>query len=271
MTYYDFVCRLDIISKLKTHTNDILHPCGTLFDRITIKRLLGDNLMKNILILTSQPHLFKETQNELQKELFLPQVENYDVLNDVDFLDHYQMIIFDLLDKDSDNIRLMKNIQEITSIPFFVTSHNDSEIIKSFYLNQGADGYLTHPIKVIESVALIKAVYRRIYNYENEKAPKVLTFGTLEIYPDEYRVYNDGVEVNLTVKEFALLKLFVENSDATVSRERISDFIYRMEQKATGNAINIHINRLRKKLSQDDNESFIETVWGIGYRLSNFK
>jgi DNA-binding response OmpR family regulator len=227
--------------------------------------------VKNVLILTNQENIFSDLRLEFDKEQIVSLFLNLNDIDEFDSFQEYDFVILDLSQRDSLNIQTLKLIQDKTKSPLFVTSSNESEIIKSFYLNQGADGYLTHPIRVIEALAFMKAVHRRIYSYQATKKQDKLVFGSLEIYPNDFRVFNDGVEINLTAKEFALLKLFVENSDSTVSRERISDFIYRMEQTATGNAINIHINRLRKKLSSDENDSLIETVWGVGYRLSNLK
>ncbi|MFP4187544.1 MAG: winged helix-turn-helix domain-containing protein [Acholeplasmataceae bacterium] len=181
----------------------------------------------------------------------------------------YSFYMINLDQSDSINSANIQAIRKHTNAPLFVISDVDSEIVKSYYLDIGADYYLTSEIKVIETVALIRAALRRERKFQKDEQTEqeAITIGPLTIYPREYRVYHHNEEVNLTIREFNTLKLFFENKNETISRKQLGSLLYPSEEDVTDNAINIHMNRLRKKLSLKDHESPIETVWGIGYRI----
>jgi two-component system, OmpR family, response regulator VicR len=170
---------------------------------------------------------------------------------------------------DSLNKERVAQIKRLTHAPLFVITSDTSEIVKSYYLNIGADGVVTEPIPHIETISRINAMMRRFSDYKSNTNNKIFKLGPLVVYLDDYRVTKAGRDVKLTAREFAILKLLVQHPNTMVSRKKIIDMIYKLDDSTTDNAINIHINRLRKKLSFDESDNLIETVWGLGYRLKN--
>ena len=100
-----------------------------------------------------------------------------------------------------------------------------------------------------------------------EKSREV-TVKNLTIYPEEHRVLLDGEEVSFSNKEYEILIFLVENPNIVFSRERLFDRIWGMEAAGTMATVTVHINRIREKLNKNkENNQFIETVWGAGYRF----
>jgi DNA-binding response OmpR family regulator len=224
--------------------------------------------MNVILIVTHEEEPFKDLTKELVKRGFL--VKKTTLANDAfdKDLSDASLVILDLEASDSVNKETISTILKKTTAPLFVSSNEKSEIVKSFYLDLGADGYITHPIPVIETGARIKSVLRRINAYDSRTEKKAYRVGPFHISLSEYSVMKNGSPVRLTAREFSILKLFLENKGSVVSRDRIIQNVYPWDDAATDNALNIQINRLRKKLSVSKNTSLIETVWGIGYRFN---
>lgn len=225
--------------------------------------------MDRMIIFSDSRSMFEDLSKELESNHFQVKFLDPEELKHFNGWSDHIFYMINLDQGDSVNSANIQTIRKHTNAPVFVTSDVDSEIVKSYYLDIGADYYLTSEIKVIETVALIKAAVRRERKFQNEESEQqdMITIGPLTIYPREYRVYHHDQEVNLTIREFNTLKLFFENKNKTISRKQLGALIYPSEEEVTDNAINIHMNRLRKKLSLDNDESLIETVWGIGYRI----
>ena len=147
------------------------------------------------------------------------------------------------------------------------------ELDKVLGLELGADDYLTKPFSIRELIARIKAIFRRAELAKNEKDEdivKKITFGDLVIDLAYRQVKKAGKILDLTVKEFELLKLLAEKPGLTFSRQQLLDIIWGYQFSGYEHTVNTHINRLRNKIESDPaNPDFILTVWGVGYRLSN--
>jgi DNA-binding response OmpR family regulator len=225
--------------------------------------------MNAILIITQEDSLFLNLSQELSKRghtVKIKPLSNETLDTD---LSEASFVLLDLSDSDSANKETISRILKESKSPLFVFSKEKSEIVKSFYLDAGADGYITHPVPVIEATARIKSVLRRLNAYRNPTEKKTYQIGPFNISLSEYSVQKNGRPVKLTAREFSILKLFLENKGSVVSRDRIIQNVYPWDDSATDNALNIQINRLRKKLSVSKKTSLIETVWGIGYRFNS--
>jgi DNA-binding response OmpR family regulator len=225
--------------------------------------------MNTVLIITHEEDLYADLSRELVKRGYIVRKNTLEGETlDRDLTDA-SLIMLDLGASDSANKDAITMILKKTGVPLFVCSKEKSEIVKSYYLDLGADGYITHPIPVIETGARIKSVLRRFDAFSNPKEKKAYKIGPFHISLSEYSVMKNGSPVKLTAREFSILKLFLENKGSVVSRDRIIQNVYPWDDAATDNALNIQINRLRKKLSVSKNTSLIETVWGIGYRFNS--
>ena len=96
---------------------------------------------------------------------------------------------------------------------------------------------------------------------------KALSCGKLMLYPEENRVIWDGQEISLTLKELLLLRLFLENPKKTFTKANLYESVWQDEYIYEDNTINVHMSNLRSKLKKISGRDYIETVWGIGYRL----
>ncbi len=207
--------------------------------------------------------------HELEAGGFTVNKQSSEHLLETNDISESNFVLLYLDGSDSINKERVAQIKRLTPAPMFVITSDTSEIVRSYYLNIGADGVITEPIPHIETISRINALMRRFSDYQSRTNNKIFKLGPLVVYLDDYRVTKAGRDVKLTAREFAILKLLVQHPNTMVSRKKIIDMIYKLDDSTTDNAINIHINRLRKKLSFDESENLIETVWGLGYRLKN--
>lgn len=186
----------------------------------------------------------------------------------------FQTILLDVNLPDGNGFEFAKEMRAagITAPIIILTARKELELVTEA-LDNGADDYVTKPFSVPELFARIRAVLRRsepaaaAATEPNEE--QVFQFGdcTLRVLRREF--YRGQEQVSLTVSEFELLLLFVQNSDRVLSREDIIRQVWGYHSQSYENNVNSHITRLRKKLTADENlEKYIKTVWGVGYRFA---
>ena len=133
-------------------------------------------------------------------------------------------------------------------------------------LNSGADDYLVKPFGVMEMVARVKAVLRRT---AKEEATGDITVGNITLKEAEHTVIADGKKVELTHKEFEMLRLFMQNPNMVFSRDKLMSEIWGMDYIGETRTVDMHIKTLRHKLGSAGGQ--IKTVIGVGYRLESAK
>jgi len=140
----------------------------------------------------------------------------------------------------------------------------DSSSDKVIGLDAGADDYVVKPFDLAELTARIRAMGRR----GKETLPPVLEWQQLRLDPNNCKVTYRQVELHLTPKEYKILELFLRNKQRVFSRSMILDHLWSYEEAPTEEAVKVHIKDLRKKLrAANAPADFIETVYGLGYRL----
>ena len=137
-----------------------------------------------------------------------------------------------------------------------------TEMDKIGGLNLGADDYLVKPFGVMEMVARVKAVLRRTVK---EEASPIVTVGNISLKENEHKVYANGEKVELTHKEFEILRLFIQNPNIVFSRDRLMSEIWGTDYIGETRTVDMHIKTLRHKLGTAGGQ--IKTVIGVGYRL----
>lgn len=205
-------------------------------------------------------------------------VENYEVIcaydgqEACDYFDRtdFSMILLDLMIPKISGMDVMQHIREHSVVPLIIISAKDSEIDKTLGLSLGADDYITKPFSVVEVLARIKANIRRRNQYDqgSEDIPKRLTAGELVMNLSDYTLTKSGRRVELTAKEYEILKLLMQHPKRVYTKEQIYALVWKDAYLGDENAVNVHISRLRNKIEEDTrNPRYIITVWGIGYKL----
>lgn len=177
----------------------------------------------------------------------------------------YDVIILDIMLKDYDGkeiCRLVRKDKIKTPIIMLSGKRDSEEKVKA--LNLGADDYMTKPFSSDELFARLQALLRR----PTEVNSPELLVANIRLNPQTRKVYKDGVEIILTLKEFSVLEYLMRNPGQVMARDQILDHAWEFEFSSLSNIIDVHINGIRKKMSMKKNE-LLETVHGIGYRLKN--
>ena len=179
-----------------------------------------------------------------------------------------ELIILDIMMPGMDGLEVLAKIRSETAykdIPVIMATAKGTEMDKIGGLNSGADDYLVKPFGVMEMVARVKAVLRRAVKKEDSFAD--ITVGKILLKENEHKVIVNGEKVELTHKEFAMLKLFMQNPNMVFSRDKLMSEIWGMDYIAETRTVDMHIKTLRHKLGVAGGQ--IKTVIGVGYRLEN--
>lgn len=175
----------------------------------------------------------------------------------------YELILLDLMLPKINGIELCQKIRDIDiDIPIIMLTAKSSELDKIKGLNIGADDYITKPFSVKELLARINVIFRRV----KKKDKLIKTIGDLVINFDSYILYKDSKEIDLTLKEFELLRLLVESYGEVVKRDTILEKVWGYNFVGETRTVDVHIRNLRAKIEDDPSKpQYIKTVRGVGY------
>ncbi len=187
--------------------------------------------------------------------------ENFEVVTAYDgksackkFLeDKYSLVLLDIMIPGINGIEVMKIIRESSTVPIIIISAKDSDSDKTLGLGLGADDYITKPFSVIEVLARIKANIRRNTQYipDIPNNENILKKGNLTIDTDTYSVLKNGKKIELTVKEFEILKMLIQNPQKVYTKNQIYSSVWNDVYVGDENAVNVHISRLRGKIEDN--------------------
>ena len=175
------------------------------------------------------------------------------------------LILLDIMLPGMDGIEILKLIRSTPAtahIPVIMASAKGTEYDKVIGLDQGADDYLAKPFGMMEMVSRIRAVLRRSSGSKPERS---LRLGRLSMDPMSHTVRTDGIRVELTLKEFELLKLFMEHPGRVFTRDQLLERIWSTDYVGETRTVDVHIGTLRTKLGICG--EYIRTVRGVGYRM----
>jgi len=177
--------------------------------------------------------------------------------------------IFDIMMDGMDGIEAVRNIRQRASIrhvPIIMLTARDTELDKVIGLDAGADDYITKPFSVLELCARVRAQLRRV---AEQKVPeKLWSAGGLTLNAATREVFAAGALLELTFKEFALLKLLIANQDRALTREELLEEVWGADYYGETRTLDIHIATLRQKLrAAEPGREYIKTVRGLGYRF----
>ena len=175
-----------------------------------------------------------------------------------------QVLVLDVMLPDESGFSILQKLKEnpnTRDISVLILSALSEEMDKVKGLELGACDYLSKPFGVMEFVARIRSILRRLHNTK-----KSLVFENLELDLSSHIVQLNGKNIHLTLKEFELLRLFLQNKNRVFSRDEILEILWGYSYTKESRTIDIHIKTLRAKLG--DFSNYIQTIRGVGYKLS---
>lgn len=175
------------------------------------------------------------------------------------------IVLLDIMLPDMDGLEIlkkMKNTPDYKKIPVIMVTAKTTEIDKVKGLDLGADDYISKPFGIMELISRVKALLRRTLNLEEEK---VLSYESVVMDVEKRAVYVNNDAVELTYKEFELLKLLLQNSGIVLRREVIMDRVWGTEFEGESRTLDMHIKTLRQKLG--DGGAIIKTIRNVGYEI----
>lgn len=175
------------------------------------------------------------------------------------------LILLDIMLPDEDGISVLKNLRAAPAtadIPIIMATAKGTEFDKVIGLDLGADDYLAKPFGMMEMVSRVKAVLRRV---NHAPVSTVLTHKGISLNESSHQVFVDGKKIELTIKEYQLLRLFLKNPGVAFTRENLLSSVWESEFQGETRTVDVHIASLRTKLGSAGEA--IKTVRGVGYRL----
>jgi len=184
------------------------------------------------------------------------------------FNDQINLAILDIMVPKKDGFEVLDYIRKTSMIPIIFLTARNEDLDKMRALGMGADDYVTKPFSVVEVVYRCKAHLRRYFEFSSINQEEVLTHGDIELNKKTYEVFFNGETLNLNVKEFDLLTLFIEHVGQVFTKQQLYERIWGEEYFGDENTIMVHISRLRDKLGDNPKQAkYIKTIKGLGYRM----
>lgn len=182
----------------------------------------------------------------------------------------YDLILLDLMLPGITGEDLIKEVRKATQVPILVISAKGALEDKVNALKNGADDYMTKPFERDEVLARVEAILRRSkFIQTNTMEEKEYTHKNLVLRPTCREVAVKGNLIALTAYEFDILYFLLQYPDRVFTKEHLYQDIWKAGYYGEDNTINVHVSNIRKKIKEFDEESYIKTVWGIGFKIDN--
>jgi two-component system response regulator VicR len=223
--------------------------------------------LKKVLIIEDEKPISDIIKYNLEKDGFEVVVayDGEDGLEKIKTL-HPDLVLLDVMLPKLDGFEVLKRTRENNQVPILMLTAKEEEVDKVLGLELGADDYITKPFGMRELVARIKANIRRTDIENSEEEVKVNNYGNLEVDMNKYEVRKEGVPLELTLREFELLKYLAERENKVFSREQLLEEVWGYEYYGDIRTVDVTVRRLREKLEDDSADpKYIMTKRGIGY------
>ena len=225
-----------------------------------------------ILAVDDEPLILKGLRFSLEQDGYIVE-EALDGQSALDMIQstQYDLILLDVMLPVVSGTDVLRQMREFTDTPVIMLTAKGDDMARILGLEYGADDYMVKPFNILEVKARIKSVLRR--TQIKTPASNVIQYKNLIIDPTARSCARDGIEINLTVKEFNLLMTLAQEPSKVFSREQLHQALWKNE-KADGKydlrTVDVHIRRLREKIEEDPaRPSFIMTKWGVGYYFAD--
>jgi two-component system OmpR family response regulator len=179
----------------------------------------------------------------------------------------FDLVVLDIVMPEDDGLTLCRKIRAESQLPVIIVSSRDEELDRVLGLELGADDYLTKPFSPRELSARVAAVLRRTRPpAPGTEASALLVRGPIQLDVSRHTCLVDGVQLSLTVTEFELLRALLQSPGRVLSRAQLVELAYGAGHYISDRTVDSHVRRLRAKLGSA--AALVETVYGVGYRLS---
>ncbi|MGM0437775.1 MAG: response regulator transcription factor [Bacillota bacterium] len=179
--------------------------------------------------------------------------------------DDFDLLILDIMLPGLDGIEVCNRIRKFSEIPIIMVTAKDSTKDKVKGLDTGADDYITKPFEAEELMARIRAQLRRDKDNKENDEENILKIDNLEMNIEKYTVSREGDNIELTKKEYDLLKYFLENQGIVLSRDQLLEAVWGYDYVGQTNIVDVYIRYLRSKIDDPYDKKLIKTVRGVGY------
>jgi len=227
-------------------------------------------MTRSVLIIEDEPEIVEVISTHLQDEEFDVSHDGDGVSGLVSALNNeWDLLLIDRKLPRLDGIEICQKVRQYNSqVPIILVSAKSSESERIEGLNVGADDYISKPFSVLEMVARIHAVFRRVdapkYNPHQDR----IVVCDIVLDKRTHEVVVSGKVISLTPREFDLLACFTEAPGRVFKRQDLLETVWGYNHSGYLHTVNTHINRLRCKLEKDPaNPVYIKTVWGVGYKF----
>jgi len=180
---------------------------------------------------------------------------------------HYDLILLDIMMPKLNGFETLREIRKDSDIPVIMLTAREDEVDKVLGLELGADDYVVKPFSMRELIARVKAVLRR-FDSKNKKEDEDTTLKVkdLEIDLNKYQVIKNGESIELTLREFELLKFLANSPGKVFSREELLEEVWEYEYYGDIRTVDVTVRRLREKIEDEDGDfKYIKTKRGVGY------
>ncbi len=218
-----------------------------------------------ILIVEDEEKLARFTELELKHEGYETE-KAFDGRTGLEMAEsgEFDLILLDIMLPGLNGIEVLRRIRKTSEVPVILLTARDSVMDKVSGLDTGADDYITKPFDIEELLARIRAALRK-KSVQTGSTSSVLAFGDLELDPAAHTVKYDGHDIELTNKEFGLLKKLLENKSIVLSRETLLEDVWGFDYMGETNIVDVYIRYIRSKIDDVYSVKMIQTVRGVGY------
>lgn len=180
---------------------------------------------------------------------------------------NYDLIVLDIMLPSMNGIEVLRKLRQNSDVPVIMLTAKDEVMDKVIGLDMGADDYITKPFAIEELLARIRTALKRRITRNN--AVKVLCSNDLSLDLDKYTVTYAGEPVELTKREYDLLKYLLENKNIVLTREKLLETVWGFDYLGDTNVVDVYIRYLRSKIDEKYNRKIIHTVRGVGYSIKD--
>ena len=224
---------------------------------------------KNILLIEDEEDIRYILAHYIKKEGFnVIEAANGKSGINITKMEKVDLIVLDLMLPDISGYDVCREISKEYKIPIIMLTAKNDIVDKILGLELGADDYITKPFDIREVIARIKVCLRRIESLKEENSEEIIYLqNNIKIHEKSMEVYKRDELIRFKPKEYELLLTLAKNTKIVLSRDQLLQKVWGYDFEGDSRTVDVHIQRLRKKLDENDGQSIIETVFGVGYKM----